>query len=129
MVHEQRAFWEFVHATGDEQSFFLVEHYVPGDVFHVDSIVTNGEARFAIASGYGRPPLDMSQQGGIFTTRILERGTEIEQALLAKNARVLAAMGLTDGVSHAEFILSREGKLYFLETSARVGRSAHRGVD
>jgi biotin carboxylase len=121
VVHEQRAFWEFVHAAGDEQSFFLVEHYVPGDVFHVDSIVTKGEVRFAIASGYGRPPLDVSQQGGIFTTRILERGTEIEQALLAKNARVLAAMGLTDGVSHTEFILSREGKLYFLETSARVG--------
>jgi hypothetical protein len=30
-------------------------------------------------------------------------------------------MGLAHGVSHTEFILGRDGRLYFLETSARVG--------
>lgn len=114
-------FWERANALGDEQSYYLVEHYIPGDVYHVDSIAFDGKLEFAIASGYGRPPLDISQQGGIFTTRILNRGAEIEQALLAKNRRVLDAMGLRTGVSHTEFILGHDGKLYFLETSARVG--------
>jgi len=108
-------------ALGDQRSFFLLERYVAGDVCHVDSIVYENEIRFAVASQYGRPPLDVSHGGGIFTTRLLERGSSLAEALLAKNQRVLAAMGLLRGVSHTEFIHGSDGALYFLETSARVG--------
>ena len=46
----------------------------------------------------------------------------IERALLEKNKLVLAGLGLLRGVSHTEYIISREdGKAYFLETAARVG--------
>ena len=39
-----------------------------------------------------------------------------------KNALVLSALGLVRGVSHTEFIVGHEdGRVYFLETSARVG--------
>jgi len=74
-----------------------------------------------VASQYGYPPLDVSHRGGIFTTRLLERGSADAQALLAANQDVLGAMGLVRGVSHTEFIQGEDGKLYFLETSARVG--------
>jgi len=109
------------HSLGDQRSFYLVERYVPGDVCHVDSIVYENQILFAIASKYGYPPLDVSHRGGIFTTRLLERGSAESEALLAKNQRVLAAMGLLRGVSHTEFIQGADGTLYFLETSARVG--------
>ncbi|MGA2592968.1 MAG: ATP-grasp domain-containing protein [Bryobacteraceae bacterium] len=108
-------------ALGDQRSFFLVERFVAGDVCHVDSIVYENEIVFAVASQYGYPPLDVSHRGGIFTTRLLERGSPEAEALLAKNQRVLAAMGLLRGVSHTEFIRGDDGNLYFLETSARVG--------
>ena len=108
-------------ALGDRRSFFLVERFVPGDVCHVDSIVYGNRILFAVASQYGYPPLDVSQRGGIFTTRLLERGSADAQALLAANEGVLAAMGLVRGVSHTEFIKGDDGELYFLETSARVG--------
>ncbi|HUQ94944.1 MAG TPA: hypothetical protein VM120_24915 [Bryobacteraceae bacterium] len=122
LVQDVRQFWELADALGDEQSYYLVEQYLPGRVFHVDSIVYEREIRFAIASGYGAPPLDVSHQGGVFTTQILERGTPFAQKLLAANQTVLEAMGLLRGVSHTEFILGRDdGKIYFLETSARVG--------
>ncbi|MBL8215861.1 MAG: ATP-grasp domain-containing protein [Bryobacterales bacterium] len=120
-IHQPDQLWPLLDALGDEQSYFLLERYIPGDVYHVDSIVFGGTVRFAIASRYGRPPLDVAQGGGIFTTRILNHGSEMEQSLLAKNERVLQAMSLSDGVSHTEFILGADGKLYFLETSARVG--------
>ncbi len=109
------------YALGDQRSFFLVERYVSGDVCHVDSIVYENKVLFAVASQYGRPPLDVSHGGGIFTTRLLERGSALSQSLLAANARVLPAMGLLRGVSHTEFIVGSDGELYFLETSARVG--------
>lgn len=114
--------WRLLAELGDEQSFYLLERFVLGDIFHVDSIVYEREVLLAIASGYGRPPLEVSHNGGIFTTKLLERGTPLEQSLLELNRQVLQSMGLLQGVSHTEFIRGQDdGKLYFLETSARVG--------
>jgi len=77
---------------------------------------------FAIASRYGRPPMDVSHEGDIFTTRTLPRRSEEERPLIELSEQVLKAFGLVRGVSHSEFICGRDdGKLYFLETSARVG--------
>jgi len=113
--------WQALEQLGDLQPNYLLERYVPGDIFHVDSIVYEREIRFAVASGYGRPPLDVSHEGGVFTTRLLERGSEREQLLLEMNNHLLAALGLVRGVSHTEFIIGHDGTLYFLETAARVG--------
>jgi biotin carboxylase len=115
-------FWEIVDDLGERQSFHLVERYVPGEIYHVDSIVNDREIVFAIASKYGQPPLDVAQGGGVFTSATVRRGSDDEQALLALNREVLGAFGLLRGVSHTEFIKGRDdGRFYFLETSARVG--------
>ncbi|HEX8070561.1 MAG TPA: hypothetical protein VF546_11460 [Pyrinomonadaceae bacterium] len=114
--------WRALDELGDRQSFFLLERYVPGDIYHVDSIVYDREIRFAVCNRYGVPPLDVAHGGGIFTTRTLPRGTAEEQALQAANRAVLQAMRLQRGVSHTEFIRGRaDGEFYFLETAARVG--------
>src|SRR5581483_8340140 len=87
-----------------------------------DSVWFGGEVVFAVASAYGTPPLDLTQSGGIFTTRILEREGEEDRALQWLNEKVLNAFNLENGVSHTEFIRARDdGTFYFLETSARVG--------
>ena len=120
-VNSSAELWGHVERLGDEQSNYLLERFVPGDIFHVDSIVYERQILFACASGYGTPPLEVSH-GGVFTTSLLERGSEIEQALLQKNRQVVETLGLLRGVSHTEFIRAHEdGKIYFLETSARVG--------
>jgi biotin carboxylase len=122
MIDRAEELWGIVETLGDEQSRFLLERFVPGDIFHVDSIVTDRQIRFAIASGYGRPPFEVAHRGGIFTTRILDRESDSARRLLAENQRVLAALGLLRGVSHTEYIIGRDdGQVYFLETSARVG--------
>ncbi len=120
--HSREEVWEIVHSLGDDQSFFVLEQFVPGDIFHVDSIWFGGEVVFAIASAYGTPPLEVATGGGIFTTETLEAGSEIDLGLRQLNETVLRACGLRDGVSHTEFIRAHsDGALYFLETSARVG--------
>jgi carbamoylphosphate synthase large subunit len=114
--------WDALDALGDRQSFHLLERYVPGDIFHVDSIVSEREIVFVSASRYGNPPLDVAHGGGVFTTRTLPADSEDAGALSEINARVLAAMKIVRGVSHTEFIKSRaDGRFYFLETAARVG--------
>ncbi|HVT94787.1 MAG TPA: ATP-grasp domain-containing protein [Bryobacteraceae bacterium] len=121
-IRDAEEAWKLIHLLGDEQSFYLLERYVPGEIFHVDSVVYEKQILFALASGYGAPPMDVSHHGGVFSTRVLERGSSTERSLIEENARVLSALGLLRGVSHTEFIRGRDdGKIYFLETSARVG--------
>jgi biotin carboxylase len=120
-IASAQEFWAALELLGDQQSYYLLEQYVPGDIYHVDTIVYESEVLFAIASRYGRPPMEVSHEGDIFTTRTLPRGSAEERPLLALNERVLQAFGLRRGVSHSEFIAGRDGTLYFLETSARVG--------
>jgi hypothetical protein len=66
--------------------------------------------------------MEVAQEGRVFSTRTMIRGTEDEQALQKINRDLLKTVGLQNGVSHTEFIKGREdGRFYFLETSARVG--------
>jgi hypothetical protein len=121
-IHRAEELWPALDLLGDMQSFYLLEQFVPGDVFHVDCIVSERQVVFALASGYGRPPMEVSHGGGIFTTRILERESDDALRLVAENQRVMAAFGMVRGVSHTEFIKARsDGRICFLETSARVG--------
>jgi biotin carboxylase len=114
--------WASLELLGDQQSFYLLEQYIPGDIYHVDAISYERQLLFSIASRYGRPPMDVSQEGDIFTTRTLPLGSAEAAPLIALNEKVVQAFGLVRGVSHSEFIRGRDdGKLYFLETSARVG--------
>jgi biotin carboxylase len=100
----------------------VLEKYLPGDVFHVDSLVSGGKVQFALANGYERPPMDVAHGGGIFISRSLKRGSREERALQNINKKVIGALGLRDGVTHAEFIRAEaDGKLHFLEIAARVG--------
>lgn len=120
-IENEDELWEAIDALGDRSSYYLLESYVAGDVFHVDSIVYEKEVRLAVASRYGVPPFDVSHGGGVFTTTLMRRGSEEERELLDLNRRVLTSLGLLRGVSHSEYIRGRDGRFVFLETSARVG--------
>ena len=113
--------WSTLHGLGDARADYVLEQFIPGDVFHVDSLVFNREVVFAAASAYGSPPMTVAHEGGIFVTRTLQTQDPLAEQLAAANARVLAAFGLLRGVSHTEFIRGHDGSFYFLETSARVG--------
>lgn len=126
-VHQADEVWALIEQLGDRQSYFLLEQFVPGSVYHVDSITWDGEVVFASAQRYGLPPMTVYQGGGVFATSTVAYGSDEEQALLAINRDVLAALGMQHGVTHAEFIRSEAtGDFYFLEIAARVGGA---GVD
>lgn len=114
--------WPILEMLGDRQSHHLLEKFVPGEVFHVDSIVSEKKVVFAAVSKYGAPPMNVSHDGGIFTSRLLPRKSREERGLQEINKDLIKALGLVRGVTHAEFIKGREdGELYFLEIAARVG--------
>src|ERR671933_108526 len=53
-------------ALQDKSSYYILERYVAGEVFHVDSLVEDCAVVFAGASRYGRPPLNVVHDGGVF---------------------------------------------------------------
>jgi biotin carboxylase len=121
-IHKPDELWPWLDQLGDQQSFYLLEQFVPGSVFHVDSVSSEREVLFAEAHAYGAPPLETSHQGGVFTTRTLPRDAEETLALHRINRDLIEGLGLVRGVTHAEFLKAHaDRKFYFLEIAARVG--------
>ncbi|HBE25605.1 MAG TPA: ATPase, partial [Ktedonobacter sp.] len=42
-IDTPEAFWSRLDMLGDKQSFYLLECYIPGEVYHVDSVVVDRE--------------------------------------------------------------------------------------
>lgn len=106
----------------ERASYYLLARFIAGEVFHVDSVVNDGKVLFAGTNQYGRPPMQVAHQGGTYISRTLERGSADEKTLLAINKKLVRALGLERGATHAEFIKSdMDGQFYFLEIAARVG--------
>ena len=143
-IDDRDGLWRALDAAGDDRAQCVLEQFVPGEVYHVDSIVWGGEVVFAVAFKYGRPPMEVSHQGGLFVTRRLPDDSEEARAVLAMNRTLQQGLGLRRGVSHTEFIRGAGGAggaggsggsdpgsgsvrlkpdhgFVFLETSARVG--------
>jgi len=121
-IHQPDDLWPWLDQLGDKQSFYLLEQFIPGTIFHVDSVASERDVVFAEPHAYGTPPLDTSHQGGVFTTRTLPRDSANGKALLTLNRKVLEELGFLRGVTHAEFLKSHaDGEWYFLEVAARVG--------
>jgi biotin carboxylase len=122
-IADRDELWRALDALGDLRSNSVLEQFVSGDVYHVDSIIWDGRVVFAIPFKYGRPPMEIAHQGGLFITRRLPDDSPEGAALLALNRRLQEGLGLRRGVSHSEFIgpAGRSGEPVFLETSARVG--------
>jgi biotin carboxylase len=121
-IEEPEQLWRALDELGDRQSRFLMEQFVPGDIFHVDSIMSEGKVVFSVAHQYGRPPMQVMHEGGVFTTRTVDRASGNWAELTALNSKLAPALGMARGVTHAEYIKAHaDGRFYFLEIAARVG--------
>ena len=106
----------------DHPSQYLLEKFIKGDVFHVDSVIFDGEPVFSGVSRYGKPPFAVTHGGGIFTTSICRYDCSEKRELLELNRQLIRGFGLQKGVAHAEFLQSEaDGKFYLLEVASRVG--------
>jgi hypothetical protein len=127
-MHDSEQVWRAIdeldarERLGERSSYYLLERFVPGEVFHVDSGVANGRIVFAGVNRYGRPPMDVAHGGGVFISHTIRHNSVDQRNLLKLNRKLIKSLGLADGAAHAEFIKSAsDGEFYFLEIAARVG--------
>lgn len=106
----------------DHPSQFLIERFIEGRVFHVDSVVEGDKVVACGVSQYGTTPFNVSHHGGVFTTSIVPYKAKERKPLEDLNTELLTAFQYERGVSHAEFLQSEaDGKFYLLEVACRVG--------
>ncbi len=66
--------------------------------------------------------MEISQGGGIFRSANIPYNSEDDKATKKVNEQVIKGFGLKNGTTHSEYIkCDEDGKVYFLETSSRVG--------
>lgn len=118
-LHHADEVWQVFDELGDKRSNHLIEAFVPSQVYHVDSVVHGGKVLAAVACRYGTPPFDVWHGGGVFSSRTVPKNDPLNKALLDMNEKVIAAIGIKQGVNHCE-ILGRGDRIYFLEIGARV---------
>jgi biotin carboxylase len=127
-VEQPDAVWRIVEEMNarenlrERASYYVLARFIPGEVFHVDSLVNDYKVVFAGVNQYGRPPMQVAHQGGAYISRTVARGSSEEKALAQINKKLIKTLGLERGATHAEFIKSDDdGEFYFLEIAARVG--------
>jgi hypothetical protein len=121
-VYSKEELWNKIHELGDNRIKYLVEQFKPGAVFHNDSLIWNGKVLFSNTSQYLATPMEISQEGGIFRSATETYNSENDTAIKKVNLQVMKAFSMLHGASHTEFIkCNDDGKVYFLETSSRVG--------
>ena len=124
----QEQVWEVLNGLDsrnnwrDHPSQFILEKFIEGNVFHVDSVVEKGKVVAAGVSQYGTPPFSVTHYGGVFTSSVVSYRSNERKQLERLNQQLLSAFHYEKGVSHAEFLQSEEdGKFYLLEVACRVG--------
>lgn len=121
-VHTKEELWNKIHELGDNRIKYLVEQFKPGAVFHNDSLSWNGKVLFSNTSQYLATPMEISQEGGIFRSATEPYNSVNDKEIKKVNLQVMKAFSMLYGASHTEFIkCNDDGKVYFLETSSRVG--------
>jgi biotin carboxylase len=121
-LHEEEQVWRTLDSLNDLQSHYLLEKFIRGDVYHVDSIVIDGKLILAECHRYHQPPFEVYHGGGLFRTSTVERGSHEEQELQASTQKLATSLGIDRGILHTEYIRgAADERFYFLETAARVG--------
>ena len=121
-LYDEESVWRALDTLHDLQSHYLLEQFIAGDVYHVDSIVVDGEIAFAECHRYHKPPFEVYHGGGLFRTSTLARVSKEETELRRLTQQMATSLGMDRGILHTEFICSADdGRFYFLETAARVG--------
>lgn len=120
-VADKTALGSALAALGEARADFLLEQFVPGDLFHVDALVDGGQVVFDEAHAYHRPLLEVVESGGSMQTRTVPRFSALAGELRALAARAVRALGVERGVTHTELLRRPDGSLVFIESAARVG--------
>jgi biotin carboxylase len=121
-LHSKEELWRKLHELGEERHLYLLERFIEGEVYHMDSIVQDGIVEWSRCSKYLAPPFEVAHGGGIFRSMTEDLGSEDNFELDKLNHQIMQGFNMRYSATHSEALKAHaDGKFYFIETSARVG--------
>lgn len=122
IVHDEDDYRRVMTESRFPTTIGMIESYVDGEMYHVDSYIRNGRLVSAHVSRYVSPPITMMHNisGGV----VCDEEDPMVTALLQANAKVIDALQPPDGCTHAEFFVTDTRNILFCEIGARFGGSA-----
>lgn len=97
-----------------------MDQYISGSLFHVDSIVVEGQIKEVKTCAYSYPNAEFLN-GRPLGSITLPVNSAMDVRLKDFNQKVLSAMrNIPDGATHLEVFLTRADELVFLEIAARA---------
>ena len=122
-IKKPEQLWRALEELGDRQSHFLLEQFLHGEVFHVDSIVSECEVVFPAVHRFGRLREQEGHEGEVFTSSTVDRESSDWHQLTALNTSLAPSLGMVRGITHAEYIRSQaDGRYYFSADFRARGR-------
>jgi len=116
-IHTPDDLWPWLDRLGDDQSSYLLEQFIPGRVFHVDSVVSERRILFAEAHAYGAPPSTFRTVEASSRRAHFPRDAAETLQLKELNRKLMQVPDWFRGVTHAEFLKAHAtGKIYFLKS-------------
>ena len=105
--------WRHIDELGDQQSFYLLEQFVPGDVYHVDALVEDSEIVFMRAQNTAaRRSASLTREASSFPPPCPMIVPETER-LHDLNRQLIAATRFVRGATHTEYHPRRRRPLLF----------------
>ena len=114
--------WNKLNELGEERHLYVLERFIEGEVYHMDSVVQDGVVEWMRCSKYLAPPFEVAHGGGIFRSITEDLSSEDNRELEKLNHQIMHGFNMRYSATHSEALKSKaDGKYYFIETSARVG--------
>lgn len=112
--------------AGVDPRTMVAEEYVHGEEYHVDGIWLDGEETMLAVSRYPVPRVEIVDPGHLNGSALLREAEHPDhyRDLRAASVAVNGALGITDGITHAEFFRTPDGRWVFSEVATRPGGGA-----
>ena len=114
----QLASW-YAQTAHDEWERYEAEEFIDGELYHVNAVVRGGQVLVSGAALYLPGMANIDFRSGTPLTTVMVEDPALKARLDAYSARVLAVLGLEDGVSHLECFVDRADRIVLCEVGAR----------
>jgi biotin carboxylase len=100
---------------------YEAEEFIDGVLHHVNALVQDGHARLTASAIYLPSMGNIDFPAGAPFVSVMVPHGELEERLQAFSDRVIAVLGLRDGITHLECFVCHDGEIVFCEIAARPG--------
>jgi biotin carboxylase len=120
-VENPEELWRALEQLGDRQSRYLLEQLIQGELFTVESVVSECRVVFSVVHRHrGWPEAGAATGASLIET--VDRTSRDWMELTALNGGLAPSLGMVRGLTHARFLRGEaDGRHYFLEIAAGVG--------